>query len=204
VKRRAALAATLGITAWSLAAAQAPVSATSTLLVPRAKPGALEFVDPGSGLLLASVALDTAPRRVAVSPDGRLAAVLGCRIAASGAAGPVAVSIVDLEQPRERRRIELGARPCPSSLHWGTADRANRIIAAGDPAIVIDTDAGQVLSSDTVVDTAPDAGRSRQTGVADASSVAVQRVLAGGGRLEDLAVSPVIPRAVCHACTIEP
>ena len=50
---------------------------TATLLVPHDS-GGLEFVDPGSGLRLAQVALDTSPRRVAVSPDGRRAVVLGC------------------------------------------------------------------------------------------------------------------------------
>lgn len=200
--RHAALAGTLWIAAMSLAAAPAPASATSTLLVPR--PGALEFVDPGSGLLLASVALDTAPRRVAVSPNGLLAAVLGCREETSGRAARVTVSIVGLEHPRELRRVELGSLPCPPALSWSGADRVIVTIAAAGSAIVIDTDAGQVLHAAAPTAVAPGAAELRNAAIPDATSIAVQRVLAEGGRLEDLAVSPVVPKAVCHACTPDP
>jgi DNA-binding beta-propeller fold protein YncE len=56
----------------TLAALPAPAE---TLLVVRKTDDAVDFVDPGSGLRLASVALGHAPHEVSVSPDGRRAVV---------------------------------------------------------------------------------------------------------------------------------
>ena len=202
MKRSVALAWALGTAMSSAAIAQPAAPATSTLLVPRPLQGVLDFVDPGSGLRLASIALDTAPRRVATSPDGRLAAVLGCRESASGPAARVTVSIVALEQPQELRRFELGTMPCPTALAWPVADGVRLTADAEGLAIVIDPDAGRVLPART--ETADGADGLRQAGTFDTHTAAVQRHLAEGGRIEDLAVSPVIPRAVCHACTPDP
>jgi hypothetical protein len=151
--------------------AEPPARSASTLLIPRAAEGTLDFVDPGSGLRLASVALDTAPRRVAVSPDGKRAAVLGCSPSSVPDPSRVRVSIVDLEQPRELHRVELGVGPCPPALAWFGADRLDET--------------------------------TRSAPAPSESIGAVQQFLSSGGQLKDLAISPVIPRAVCHACTPE-
>ena len=63
--------ACLLVAAWLAAA---PVAA-ETLLVVRKTDDAVDLVDPGSGLRLASVGLGHAPHEVSVSPDGRRAAV---------------------------------------------------------------------------------------------------------------------------------
>ena len=52
------------------AALAAPATA-ETLLVVRKTDDALDFIDPGSGLRLATVDLGHAPHEVSVSPDGR-------------------------------------------------------------------------------------------------------------------------------------
>src|SRR5512134_2972088 len=67
-----------------------------TLLVVRKSADALDFIDPGSGLRLASVAVGFAPHEVAVAPDGRRAVVsnYGSRERPGSS-----ISIVDLEQP---------------------------------------------------------------------------------------------------------
>lgn len=155
-------------------AAQNAPGGTRMLLIPRPVEGTLDFVDPGSGLRLASVPLDTGPRRVAVAPDGRQAAVLGCGRAKSNEDSPLSMSLIDLEHPRETRRIDLGHGLCPRTLTWTGANPT---------------------TSD-----APE----RAVAEADASTVAVQQFLSAGGELSDIAIARVVPRAVCHACTPDP
>ena len=176
------------------------VADTRTLLVPRAAAGALAFVDPGSGLTLASVALDTAPRRVAVSPHGTLAAVLGCTPSDDVRATRVTLSIVDLEHPGERRRIDLGQRACPASLTWSEADQIDVAGESTAESLVVDPRSGAVARKPARTTRPAGAG---QTAI-DPSMLAVQQFLAEGGRIDDLAVTTTAPRAVCHACIAEP
>jgi len=191
-----------GITAGA-APAQAPTAVAQTLLVPRPATGALEFLDPGSGLRLAFVLLDTGPQRVAVSPDGRLAAVLGCT-RPGNPAGPVALSFVDLEHPRELRRFSLGHRSCPASLAWFETNVVALYDDGGDSATVVDTQSGRARVTLSRDELAAIERALRNARIPDPTTIAVQQFLADGGRLADLAATPVLPRATCHACTPDP
>ena len=184
-------------------AAGAPTAVAQTLLVPRPATGALEFLDPGSGLRLASVPLDTGPQRAAVSPNGRLAAVLGCT-RPGDPTGPVALSIVDLEHPRELRRFSLGHRSCAGSLAWCEATAVALYDGAPDSATVVDTQSGATRATLTRSEPAAIERAMRNASIPDRQTIAVQQFLAAGGRLTDLAVTPVLPRATCHACTPDP
>jgi hypothetical protein len=183
--------------------AEPTARSASTLLIPRTAEGTLEFVDPGSGLRLASVALDTAPRRVAVSPDGKRAAVLGCSPSSMPGPSRVRVSIVDLEQPRELQRIELGAGPCPPELAWFGADRVAVAAAEPAPAFVIEAATGRIVGTPTAEDRARIEEAIRPAPAPSESIGAVQQYLSSGGRLSDLALTSTMPRAVCHACSPE-
>ena len=81
---------------------------------------AVDFVDPGSGLRLASVGLGHAPHEISVSPDGKRAVVsnYGTREQPGST-----ISLVDLEQPREIRRIELTPHTLPHGVAWFAPDR---------------------------------------------------------------------------------
>ena len=173
---------------------------TRTLLVPRTAAGALALVDPGSGLTLASVALDTGPRRVAASPHATLAAVLGCTPSDDHRATRVTLSIVDVEHPGERRRIDLGRRACPASLTWSDADHIEVAGESTAESLAVDPDSGAVARV-PARKTLP--GGAARTAI-DPSMLAVQQFLADGGRVDDLAVTTTMPRAVCHACIAEP
>jgi DNA-binding beta-propeller fold protein YncE len=204
VKRlHAGLATLLALLVAAGASAEPPTRSASTLLIPRTAEGTLDFVDPGSGLRLASVALDTGPRRVAVSPDGRRAAVLGCSPSSLPDSSRVRVSIVDLEQPRELHRVELGVGPCPSALAWSGADRVAVEAAEPAPAFVIEASTGRIDGTPTAEDRAAIEQASPARPAPDPSVAATQQFLSSGGQLKDLAITPVIPRAVCHACTPE-
>jgi hypothetical protein len=162
---------------------------------------ALALVDPGSGLRLASIEVAAEPRGVAVSPDGKLAAVLSC----SAAHAPsVTMSIVDLEHPRELRRLPLATSSCPDALTWLAADR---IAVEAGPTLAghtIDPTSGRVVGELTASDRAAVQTENKRRSTLDVHTVAVQQFLASGGDLRDLAWTPVMPRAVCHACTPDP
>jgi DNA-binding beta-propeller fold protein YncE len=91
-----------------------------TLLVVRKSANAVDFVDPGSGVTLDSVPVGFAPHEIGRSPDGRLAAVTnyGTRERPGST-----LSVIDLEHPRELRRIELGAWRRPHGVVWYAENR---------------------------------------------------------------------------------
>jgi YVTN family beta-propeller protein len=135
-------ARTLAIIAAACLAA-ATLSA-ETLLVVRKSADALDFIDPGSGLRLASVPLGRAPHEISVSPDGRLAAVsnYGTREQPGST-----LSIVDLEQPRELRRIELAPHARPHGVAWYAADRIAVTAEGSGHLLIVDPLAGRIESA---------------------------------------------------------
>jgi len=184
-----------------LATLVAPGADAQTLLQVERSSHALVLVDPGSGLKLASIDVAAVPLRVAVSPDGRLAAVLSCSESPAGAhAASVNLGIVDLEHPKELRRLALAMSSCPDSLTWFAA---GRIAVEAGPALAgqaIDPATGRRVGELSEGDLAAIENENRRRGTLDLRTVAVQQFLAAGGDVRDLAVTPVIPRAVCHAC----
>jgi len=123
--------------------AAVPVAA-ETLLVVRKSDDALDFVDPGSGLRLATVTLGHAPHEVSVSPDGRRAAVsnYGTREQPGST-----LSIVDLEQARELRRIDLAPHTRPHGVAWFAPDRIAVTAEGSRHLLVVDPDSARVLAA---------------------------------------------------------
>jgi DNA-binding beta-propeller fold protein YncE len=181
-----------------LATLVAPGAQAQTLLQVERASHTLALVDPGSGLKLASIDVAAEPRRVAVSPDGKLAAVLSC------VESSTTLSIVDLEHPKELRRVALTTSSCPDSLTWAAADR---IAVAAGPAPggqAIEPATGRNVGELSEGDLAAIENENRRQGTLDLRTVAVQQFLAAGGDVRGLAMTPVVPRAVCHACTPDP
>jgi len=175
----------LAAAAWLAAA---PVVA-ETLLVVRKTADALDLLDPGSGLRLASVALGHAPHEVSVSPDGRLAAVTnyGTRERPGST-----LSIVDLEQARELRRLELAPHSRPHGVSWYAPDRiavtteGSHHLLVVDPAdgrIVTAVETGQEVSH--MVAVSRDTKRAYVTNIGSGTTTAVD--LAAGRKLGDIA-----------------
>jgi DNA-binding beta-propeller fold protein YncE len=113
-----------------------------TLLVVRKTDDAVDFMDPGSGLRLASVALGHAPHEVSVAPDGRRAAITnyGTRERAGST-----LSIVDLEQPRELARIDLAPHTRPHGVAWFAGDRIAVTAEGSQHLLIVDPGAGRVV-----------------------------------------------------------
>ena len=160
-----------------------------TLLVVRKSADALDFVDPGSGMTLASVAVGHGPHEVSRSPDGRLAAVTnyGTRERPGST-----LSIIDLEYPRELRRIDLGEHRRPHGVVWYAETRiavtseASRSLLIVDPraaAVQAHVDTGQDGSHLLVV--TPDASRAFVANLGSGTTTVID--LAAGRKLGDIA-----------------
>jgi DNA-binding beta-propeller fold protein YncE len=135
-----------------LAAAWFPATSVpaETLLVVRKSDDAIDLVDPGSGLRLASVTLGHAPHEVSVSPDGRRAVVsnYGTRERPG-----TTLSILDLQQPRELRRIDLAPHTRPHGVAWFAPDRIAVTTEGSQHLLVVDPDSGGIV---TAIPTAQD------------------------------------------------
>jgi DNA-binding beta-propeller fold protein YncE len=180
--------------------AVAPVAA-ETLLVVRKTADALDLMDPGSGLRLASVALGHAPHEVSVSPDGKRAAVTnyGTREQPGST-----LSIVDLVQPREITRIDLAPHTRPHGVAWFAADRIAVTTEGTKHLVIVDPDAGRAVSAietgqdvSHMVAVSADATRAYVTNIGSGTTTALDLVagrklgdIGTGAGSEALAVTP--------------
>jgi len=181
--RTTLLVLTLGAAALSGATAVA-----ETLLVVRKTDGAVDFMDPGSGLRLASVALGHAPHEVSVSPDGRRAVVSNYGTRERPGA---TLSIVDLEQPRELRRIDLAPHTRPHGVAWFAVDRIAVTTEGSRHLLVVEPDSGRIVSAietgqdvSHMVAVASDRSRAYVTNIGSGSATALD--LAAGRKLADV------------------
>ena len=194
--------------------------AAETLLVVRKTDDALDFVDPGSGLRLASVPLGHAPHEVSVAPDGRRAAVTnyGTRERPGST-----LSIVDLEQAKELRRIELAPHTRPHGVAWYAPDRIAVTSEGSKHLLVVDPEAGQIVSAiataqevSHMVAVSGDGARAYVTSIGSGTSTALDLVagrklgdVATGGGSEALALTPdgrelwVAARAEGHLAIVD-
>jgi DNA-binding beta-propeller fold protein YncE len=163
--------------------------AAETLLVVRKSADAVDFVDPGSGLTLSSVPVGFAPHEISRSPDGRLAAVsnYGTRDRPG-----TTISLLDLEHPRELRRVELGEFRRPHGTVWYAEDRI--AVTTEEPAalLVVDPRAARVVThvatdqaGSHMVAVIADPLRAFVTNLGAGSTTVID--LAGGRRIDDIA-----------------
>jgi len=137
--RRAGVIASFAV----LAGVCAPGAGAETLLVVRKSDNALDLVDPGSTLRLASVEVGYAPHEVSVSPDGRRAVVsnYGTREQPGSS-----LSVIDMTEPRELRRIGLGRHTRPHGVAWFAPERIAVTAEGSGHLLVVDPDAGTLLA----------------------------------------------------------
>ena len=180
--------ATIAITLVATVLSAAPVAA-ETLLVVRKSDDAIDLVDPGSGARLAAVSLGYAPHEVSVSPDGRLAAVTNY---GSREKPGSTLSIVDLEQPRELRRIDLAPHTRPHGVAWFAPDRIAVTTEGSKHVLVVEPESGRIVGAiatgqDISHMVAVDAGRQRAyvTNIGSGTTTALD--LASNRKLDDLA-----------------
>ena len=132
----------LALLAWLLLWLLALPASAQTLLVVRKSDAAVDFVDPGSGLRLATVAVGEGPHEIAVSPDGQRALVSNYGTRERPGAS---LSLLDLAQPRELRRIELPTGARPHGLAWYAPGRIAVTAEGARSLYVLDAASGAIL-----------------------------------------------------------
>jgi DNA-binding beta-propeller fold protein YncE len=173
-----------GVVALSIAG----LAVADSLLVVRKAERAVEFVEPGTGARLMSVQVGSGPHEIAVSPDGRRALVTN--YGTPDDPGHT-VSLLDLEQPHELVRIDLGAHNRPHGVAWYAPDRAavtsegSRHLLLLDPLahrVVAEIPTGQSGSHMVVV--TRDGQRAFVSNIESGTTTAVD--LGSGRKLRDL------------------
>ena len=116
-----------------------------TLIVGNKREHTVSFIDLKTGLEVARTETGKAPHEIAVSPDGKLAAVVSYR--SSGYIGK-SLHVFDVESGATIRDIDLGKHRAPHGLKWiaGT----NRVIVtteASQDVALVNIDTGEVVDS---------------------------------------------------------
>jgi DNA-binding beta-propeller fold protein YncE len=178
-----------GLALLACAALAATSASSETLLVVRKTDDAVDFVDPGSGLRLASVSLGHAPHEVSVAPGGRHAVVsnYGTREQPG-----TTLSIVDLEEPRELRRIDLAPHSRPHGVAWYAPDRIAVTAEGSRHLLLVEPSSGRVVSAietgqdvSHMVAVSADGSRAYVANIGSGSVTALD--LAAGRKLGDIA-----------------
>lgn len=171
------------------AALTCAAAVAETLLVVRKTDDAIDFIDPGSGLRLATVGLGHAPHEVSVAPDGKRAAVTNYGTRERPGAS---LSIVDLEQPAESRRIDLAPHTRPHGVAWFAADRIAVTAEGSRHLLVVEPDSGRVVTAietgqdvSHMVAVSRDGSRAYVTNIGSGTTTALD--LAAGRKLGDVA-----------------
>jgi len=163
----------------------APAPAAGTLLVGNKGENTLSFIDLASGRELARAATGPMPHEIAVSPDGRRAAVV--------AYGGRSIDIFDVRTRARLRTVDLSPHAGPHGIVWladgrilATAERSQSLVLI-DPARAFAVSAIATGQQGThMVAVSPDARRAYTADIASATVTIVD--LAAGRKLRSFSL----------------
>jgi DNA-binding beta-propeller fold protein YncE len=179
-----------------LTAIAMPASAADLLLIGNKGEDTLSFVDLATGKELSRLPTGRMPHEIAISPDGRQAAVV--------AYGGRGIDLIDIARRAKLRTIDLAPSEGPHGLIWlrdgrllATAERSRTLVLveprAADAVLAIPTD----QAGTHMVAVSPDLRRAYTANipagtvtVVDLESRRKLKDLAVGGRPEGIAASP--------------
>jgi YVTN family beta-propeller protein len=165
------------------------VASGGTLIVANKAEATVSLLDARSGEVRATLPTGTGPHEVAVSPDGRLAAIADY---GTGEAPGSTLTVIDVAAARVVRTIDLGEYRRPHGMAWFAADRlyvtseASRALLEVDPeagSIRRAIETGQEISHMVVV--TPDGARAFVANIGSGTVTAID--LAAGKKLADVA-----------------
>lgn len=171
--------------------------AAGTLLIGNKGEDTVSFVDLASGRELGRVATGRMPHEIAISPDGRLAAVV--------AYGGKSIDIFEVASRALKQRIDLGANQGPHGIVWladgrilATTERSQSLTVVDPRGAAPKVTAIPTAQQGThMVAVSPDARRAYTANIAsgtvsviDLASGTKLRDVAVGGRPEGIAVTP--------------
>jgi YVTN family beta-propeller protein len=125
----------------TLLLAWTPPAVADTLIVGNKAEATVSLIDLGSGEIVATLPTGEGPHEVAVSPDGRLAAVADY---GTGAAPGSTLTVIDLPGARVVKTIDLGRYRRPHGLAWFAPDRLLVTVEAAQAVIEVDPGSGEV------------------------------------------------------------
>jgi YVTN family beta-propeller protein len=167
------------------ARAPAAEDAAGTLLVGNKGEDTVSFIDLASGRELGRAATGRMPHEIAVSPDGRQAAVV--------AYGGRTIDIFDVATRAKLRTVDLSPNEGPHGIAWLTDGRILATTERSQSLTVVDTRRGDAVSAiptgqrgTHMVAVSPDGRRAFTANIA-AGTVSVLD-LESGGKLRDIAV----------------
>jgi YVTN family beta-propeller protein len=172
------------------------IAQTGTLLIGNKGENTLSFVDLASGRELGRAATGRMPHEIAISPDGRQAAVV--------AYGGSTIDIFDVATRTKLRTIELAPNQGPHGLLWLSDGRIVATTERSRSLVVVDTRNGDRVSATRtdqegthMVAVSPDRRRaytanigSGTVSVLDLGAGTKLRDIAVGGRPEGIALTP--------------
>ena len=179
-----------------LAVVSTPISAADWLLVGNKGEDTLSFVDLRTGQELSRLPTGRMPHEIAISPDGRQAAVV--------AYGGRSIDVFDIKRRAKLRTIDLAQNEAPHGLIWlrngrllATAERSRTLVLveprAADAVFAIATD----QAGTHMVAVSPDLRRAYTANIPAGTVTIVDlekrrklKDLAVSGRPEGIAVSP--------------
>ena len=180
-------AAALALSLSTIACAQAAPSAVAgpVLLVGNKGEDTVSFVDLKTGKEIGKAATGKAPHEIAISPDGKQAAVV--------AYGGKSIDIFDIASRARLKTIDLAPNDGPHGIAWLKDGRLVATTERSQSIVVVDPKAGKVAASIAtgqpgthMVAVSPDASRAYTANIA-AGTVSVID-LDAGAKLRDLAV----------------
>ncbi|MDP9414038.1 MAG: YncE family protein [Pseudomonadota bacterium] len=188
VKRTIAMLAAMLVSACAPVAEageQPQAAAAETLLVGNKGENSLSFIDLASGRELARAPAGRMPHEIAISPDGRQAAVV--------AYGEAAIDIFDIATRARTRRIDLSPNQAPHGLVWLADGRLVATTERSRSLTIVDTrrsDAVSAVATDQegthMVAIAPDRSRAYTANIAAGTVTVID--LIRGTKLRDIAV----------------
>jgi len=156
-----------------------------TLLVGNKSEDTVSFIDLASGAELARVPTGKMPHEIAISPDGRQAAVV--------AYGGTTIDVFDVASRGRVRRIELAPNQGPHGLVWLDDGRLIATTERSQSLTVVDTRAGDRVTAIAtgqkgthMVAVSPDARRAYTANIPAGTVTVID--LAAGRKLRDIAV----------------
>jgi YVTN family beta-propeller protein len=180
------------VEAANAAAARAPAG---TLLVGNKGEDTMSFIDLATGRELGRVSTGKMPHEIAVSPDGRQAAVV--------AYGGTSIDIFDVATRARVRRIDLSPNAGPHGLVWLDDGRLVATTERSRSLTIVDTrrgDAIRTISTDQagthMVAVSPDKSRAYTTNIFSQTVTVID--LKAGTKLRDIAIGSQ-PEAIALA-----
>ncbi|WP_166038836.1 cytochrome D1 domain-containing protein [Sphingosinicella sp. YJ22] len=165
--------------------APAPSDAAGTLLVGNKGEDSVSFIDLATGRELGRAATGRMPHEIAISPDGRQAAVVSY--------GAQSIDIFDIATRERLRVIDLAPNQGPHGIAWLPDGRIVATTERSQSLTVVDTRRGDAVTAIStgqrgthMVAVAPDFRRAFTANIADGTVSVLD--LASGTKLRDIAV----------------